>query len=44
LTECGFLTNPEDAAFAQQEASRDMLAQQIAAAVLEHRNSLAGGN
>jgi N-acetylmuramoyl-L-alanine amidase len=44
LTECGFLTNPEDAAFAQQETSRDMLAQQIAAAVLEHRNSLAGGN
>jgi N-acetylmuramoyl-L-alanine amidase len=44
LTECGFLTNPEDAAFAQQESSREMLAQQIAAAVLEHRNSLAGGN
>jgi N-acetylmuramoyl-L-alanine amidase len=44
LAECGFLTNPEDAAFAQQETSREMLAQQLAAAVLEHRNSLAVGN
>jgi N-acetylmuramoyl-L-alanine amidase len=44
LAECGFLTNPEDAAFAQQETAREMLAQQIAAAVLEHRNSLAIGN
>jgi N-acetylmuramoyl-L-alanine amidase len=44
LAECGFLTNPEDAAFAQQEASREMLAGQIAAAVLEHRQSRAVGN
>ena len=44
LAECGFLTNPEDAEFALQETSRELLAAQIAAAVLEHRHSLASGN
>jgi N-acetylmuramoyl-L-alanine amidase len=40
LVECGFLTNPEDAAQAQQETFRETLAKEIAAAVLEHRKSL----
>jgi len=40
LVECGFLTNPEDAALALQEAFRESLAKEIAAAVVEHRLSL----
>ena len=40
LVECGFLTNPEDAASASQETYRETLATQIAAAVLEHQKAL----
>jgi N-acetylmuramoyl-L-alanine amidase len=42
LVECGFLTNPEDACVALDEGHREVLATQIAAAVVEYRNSLAG--
>jgi N-acetylmuramoyl-L-alanine amidase len=40
LVECGFLTNPDDAALAQQEAFRETLAKGIASAVVEHRDAL----
>lgn len=42
LVECGFLTNPDDACQALDEGHRETLAAQIAAAVVEYRNSLAG--
>ena len=42
LVECGFLTNPDDACVALDEGHRERLATQIAAAVVEYRNSLAG--
>jgi N-acetylmuramoyl-L-alanine amidase len=40
LAECGFLTNPEDAAMASNPRYREALAQQIARAIVEERNSL----
>jgi N-acetylmuramoyl-L-alanine amidase len=40
LAECGFLTNPEDAAMANNPRYREMLAQQIARAIVEEHNSL----
>lgn len=40
LVECGFLTNPEDAARANSAAYRNRLAVQIARAILEYRRSL----
>jgi N-acetylmuramoyl-L-alanine amidase len=44
LAECGFLTNPEDAALAKNARYRQMLADQIARAIVEERNSLATSN
>jgi N-acetylmuramoyl-L-alanine amidase len=44
LAECGFLTNCEDTAFALEESSREKLAEQIAAGILEHRKALAPGD
>jgi N-acetylmuramoyl-L-alanine amidase len=40
LVECGFLTNPQDAALAQSSGYRQKLADQISAAIVEERNSL----
>lgn len=40
LVECGFLTNPQDAALAMKAAYRDRLATQIAKAILSYRASL----
>jgi N-acetylmuramoyl-L-alanine amidase len=40
LAECGFLTNPQDAALALNARYRQTLADQIARAVVEERNSL----
>jgi N-acetylmuramoyl-L-alanine amidase len=40
LAECGFLTNPQDAALAQNSGYRQKLADQITAAIVEERNSL----
>jgi N-acetylmuramoyl-L-alanine amidase len=40
LVECGFLTNPTDAALAGRASYRDKLARQIADAILEYRRSL----
>jgi hypothetical protein len=40
LAECGFLTNPEDAAMANNPRYRETLAQQIARAIVEEHNSL----
>jgi len=40
LVECGFLTNPSDAALAGRASYRDKLARQIASAILEYRRSL----
>jgi N-acetylmuramoyl-L-alanine amidase len=40
LVECGFLTNPADAARASKASYRDLLASQIARAILEYRRSL----
>jgi N-acetylmuramoyl-L-alanine amidase len=40
LAECGFLTNPQDAALAQSSAYRQRLADEIALAIVEERNSL----
>lgn len=40
LAECGFLTNPQDAALAQSFTYRQKLADQISAAIVEERNSL----
>lgn len=42
LVECGFLTNPDDACVALDEDYRETLATQIAAALVEYRNSLSG--
>ncbi len=39
LVECGFLTNPTDAARAGRASYRDKLARQIANAILEYRRS-----
>jgi len=44
LAECGFLTNCEDAEFALDESSREKLAEQIVAAVLEYHQRLQSGN
>ena len=40
LVECGFLTNPQDAALARLASYRQKLAEQICAAIIEYRNSL----
>ena len=40
LVECGFLTNPQDAAMAQSPAFRQKLAEQICAGIVEYRRSL----
>ncbi len=40
LVECGFLTNPSDAALAGRASYRDKLARQIANAILEYRRAL----
>jgi N-acetylmuramoyl-L-alanine amidase len=40
LAECGFLTNPDDAALASNQRYRQMLAQQIARAIIDEHNSL----
>lgn len=40
LVECGFLTNPHDAALAQRASYRQKLAEQIRAGIVEYRNSL----
>lgn len=40
LVECGFLTNPSDAALAGRASYREKLARQIAEAILEYRRSL----
>jgi len=40
LVECGFLTNPQDAALASSAAYRERLATQIAKAIISYRNSL----
>ena len=40
LAECGFLTNPHDAAMARRASYRQKLAEQICAAIVEYRNSL----
>lgn len=40
LVECGFLTNPTDAALAGRASYRDKLAAQIARAIIEYRRSL----
>ncbi len=39
LVECGFLTNPQDAALARSASYRQKLAEQIAAAVVSYRDS-----
>ena len=40
LVECGFLTNPHDAALAQRASYRQKLAEQIYAGIVAYRNSL----
>lgn len=40
LVECGFLTNPADAARASKASYRDKIAAQIARAIIEYRRSL----
>jgi N-acetylmuramoyl-L-alanine amidase len=40
LAECGFLTNPQDAALAQSGSYRQKLADRISAAIIEERRSL----
>lgn len=40
LAECGFLTNPDDAALASNASYREKLAQQIARAIVEEHNAL----
>jgi N-acetylmuramoyl-L-alanine amidase len=40
LAECGFLTNPQDAALASNARYREQLADQIAKAIVEERNAL----
>jgi N-acetylmuramoyl-L-alanine amidase len=40
LAECGFLTNPDDAAMASNPRYRETLARQIARAIVDERNSL----
>ncbi|MEI8310078.1 MAG: N-acetylmuramoyl-L-alanine amidase [Verrucomicrobiota bacterium] len=40
LVECGFLTNPHDAALAQRASSRQKMAAQICAGIVAYRNSL----
>lgn len=40
LTECGFLTNPEDAALAVKSSHRQRLAEAIAAGIVRYRASL----
>jgi len=40
LAECGFLTNPHDAALVQRASYRKRLADQICAAIVEYRRSL----
>ena len=40
LAECGFLTNPHDAALAKSYSYRQKLADQICAAIVEYRRSL----
>ncbi len=40
LAECGFLTNPQDAALARNARYRAKIAQQISRAIVEDRNSL----
>ncbi len=40
LTECGFLTNPEDVALASSPNYRQKLADAISAAILDERDSL----
>jgi N-acetylmuramoyl-L-alanine amidase len=40
LAECGFLTNPHDAALAQRASYRQKLADQICAGIIEYRKSL----
>lgn len=40
LVECGFLTNPQDAALARSASYRQKLAEQIARAVASYRSSL----
>ncbi len=40
LVECGFLTNPSDAALAGRASYRDKIARQIANAILEYRRAL----
>jgi N-acetylmuramoyl-L-alanine amidase len=40
LVECGFLTNPQDAALASSASYRERLATQIARAIISYRNSL----
>ena len=42
LAECGFLTNPQDAALAQSARYRQQLANQMARAIVEERNALRG--
>jgi len=42
LVECGFLTNPDDAAAASSEEFREKLATEIAAAIVDHRRWLGG--
>ena len=39
LVECGFLTNPQDAALANNAAYRQKLAERIAAAIVAYRAS-----
>jgi N-acetylmuramoyl-L-alanine amidase len=39
LVECGFLTNPHDAALAQRASYRQKQAEQICAGIVEYRNS-----
>ena len=40
LVECGFLTNPHDAALAQRASYRQKVAEQICAGIVEYRRSL----
>ena len=40
LVECGFLTNPHDAALAQRASYRQKLAEQICSGIFQYRNSL----
>jgi N-acetylmuramoyl-L-alanine amidase len=44
LAECGFLTNCEDVGFALEDTSRETLAEQIAAAVIEYHQAYMLGN